>query len=76
MVLKLYSSLKQSEQNLVFMKYEGRKIIFSTNVAESSITIDNIVYVIDCGFQKISCFDKNEAINRLKIIPVSKSNAL
>jgi ATP-dependent RNA helicase DDX35 len=54
-VLPLYANLPMDQQQLVFqtLPKDTRKIIISTNVAETSITIDGIVYVVDCGFVKV-----------------------
>lgn len=54
--LPLYAGLPSSEQLAVFQPaQEGeRKVIVATNVAEASVTIDGIVYVVDCGFAKVS----------------------
>lgn len=53
-ILPLYSSLPQEEQNKVFQKNLGNKrlIVISTNVAETSLTIPNVKYVVDCGKEK------------------------
>lgn len=60
MVVPLYSSLPQQQQQRIFDKapgknkkgIAGRKVVVSTNVAETSLTIDGIVYVVDPGFSK------------------------
>ena len=54
--LPLYAGLPSAEQLAVFQPAEEgeRKVIVATNVAEASVTIDGIVYVIDCGFVKVS----------------------
>ena len=56
-ILPLHSSMPKEEQEKVFMHYEFRKIILSTNIAESSITIDDISYVIDSGRVKVNFSD-------------------
>ena len=55
--LPLYASLPPEEQALIFdpAPRDTRKIIFATNIAEASVTIDGIKYVVDCGFVKVSC---------------------
>jgi len=54
--LPLYASLPPEEQALIFdpAPRDTRKIIFATNIAEASVTIDGIKYVVDCGFVKVS----------------------
>ncbi|EGR30485.1 hypothetical protein IMG5_130770 [Ichthyophthirius multifiliis] len=76
-ILPLYSGLPQEEQLEVFKPVDNntRKIIISTNIAESSITIQGIVYVIDCLHQKINYFDYKKGIDNLQVIPISKQSA-
>ncbi|RPB05101.1 P-loop containing nucleoside triphosphate hydrolase protein [Choiromyces venosus 120613-1] len=52
-----------------------RKVIVSTNIAEASVTIENIVFVIDCGFVKLRAFDPRTGIETLTAVPVSKASA-
>ena len=54
LILPLYSSLPSAKQAEIFepTPINTRKVVISTNIAETSITIDNIVYVVDCGFSK------------------------
>ena len=52
-----------------------RRIILSTNIAETSITIPGIKYVVDPGFVKIKNFDSKRNIESLITIPISKANA-
>ncbi|KAM7487688.1 hypothetical protein LguiB_025172 [Lonicera macranthoides] len=58
LVLACHGSMASSEQNLIFDKREGvKKIVLATNIAETSITIDDVVFVIDCGKAKESSYD-------------------
>ena len=75
--LPLYAGLSSEEQMYVFDKApEGtRKVVFSTNIAEASVTIDGIVYVIDCGFVKQRAYNPQTGIETLTATPVSKASA-
>ena len=76
-ILQLYSNLPSDEQIKIFMNYPNqRKIILSTNIAETSLTIDGIVYVIDCGFSKQICFNPRNGLETLAIAPISKNSAI
>jgi ATP-dependent RNA helicase DDX35 len=54
--LPIYANLPLEKQMLVFASagYNTRKVVVATNIAEASLTIDGIVYVVDCGFVKVS----------------------
>ncbi len=74
-VLPLFARLSAMEQKRVFSRTRGRKIIVATNVAETSITIPGIKYVIDSGLARISQYSPRSRITALPILPVSKSSA-
>ncbi|KAI5191087.1 pre-mRNA-splicing factor ATP-dependent RNA helicase DHX15/PRP43 [Nematocida minor] len=73
--LPLYSSLPMHAQNEIFEKKGGRKVIFATNIAETSITIESIVYVIDCGYSKQKIYDSKMQSEMLLRLLISKSSA-
>jgi len=74
-VLPLYSRLRQSEQIKIFQTHSGRRVVLATNVAETSITVPGIKYVIDTGFARVSRYSIQSKIQRLPIEPVSRSSA-
>lgn len=49
-----------------------RKIVFATNIAETSLTVDNVGYVIDCGFVKQNQFNPQTGMESLVLVPISK----
>ncbi|MFO7558137.1 MAG: ATP-dependent RNA helicase HrpA [Desulfobacterales bacterium] len=74
-VLPLFARLSAEEQKKIFKKIPDRKIIVSTNIAETSITIPGIRYVVDTGLARISSYSPRSRITSLPIVPVSKSSA-
>ena len=75
--LPLFAGLSTEEQMYVFepAPENTRKVILSTNIAEASITIDNIVYVIDSGFAKLRAYNPVSGIETLTPVPISKASA-
>ncbi|KAF2277349.1 P-loop containing nucleoside triphosphate hydrolase protein [Westerdykella ornata] len=75
--LPLYAGLSTDQQMYVFQPAaeNTRKVIVSTNIAEASVTIDGIGYVIDCGFVKLRNYDPGLGIERLSVCPVSRASA-
>lgn len=75
--MPLYAGLTSEQQMYVFDRPpEGtRKVVFSTNIAEASITIDGIVYVVDSGYVKLRAYDPKTGIESLVTTPISKASA-
>jgi len=74
-VMPLYARLSASEQNRVFQAHRGQRIILATNVAETSVTVPGIRYVIDPGFARISRYSSRSKVQRLPIESVSQASA-
>lgn len=74
-VLPLYARLSAADQMKVFASHSGRKIVVATNVAETSITVPGIRFVVDTGVARISSYDPRTRTTTLPISPVSKSSA-
>ncbi|MGW5940694.1 ATP-dependent RNA helicase HrpA [Streptomyces celluloflavus] len=74
-VLPLYARLSHAEQHRVFQKHAGRRIVLATNVAETSLTVPGIRYVIDPGMARISRYSFRTKVQRLPIEPVSQASA-
>ncbi|MFZ4832106.1 ATP-dependent RNA helicase HrpA [Rouxiella sp. Mn2063] len=74
-ILPLYARLSNSEQNRVFQSHSGRRIVLATNVAETSLTVPGIKYVIDPGTARISRYSFRTKVQRLPIEPVSQASA-
>ena len=74
-VLPLHGKLPPDEQQKVFQLDDQRKIVFATNVAETSVTIPGVKYIIDTGLAKELCFDPKRNMNSLKVRIISQSSA-
>jgi ATP-dependent RNA helicase DDX35 len=75
--LPLFAGLTTEEQMYVFepAAENTRKVVLATNIAEASVTIDGIVYVIDCGYVKLRAYNPESGIEILTPVPVSKASA-
>jgi ATP-dependent helicase HrpA len=74
-VLPLYARLSAAEQHRVFAPHRGRRIVLATNVAETSLTVPGIRYVVDPGTARISRFNRRTKVQRLPIEPISQASA-
>jgi ATP-dependent helicase HrpA len=74
-ILPLYARLSFAEQHRVFQSHPGRRIVLATNVAETSLTVPGIKYVIDPGTARISRYGFRTKVQRLPIEPVSQASA-
>lgn len=74
-VVPLYSRLSATEQHRVFSPHTGRRIVLATNVAETSLTVPGIRYVVDTGVARISRYSVRTKVQRLPIEPVSQASA-
>jgi len=74
-ILPLYSRLSADEQNKIFTAHNKRRIVLATNVAETSLTVPGIKYVIDPGLARISRYAPSRKVQRLPIEPVSQASA-
>ncbi|XP_010529181.1 PREDICTED: probable pre-mRNA-splicing factor ATP-dependent RNA helicase DEAH9 [Tarenaya hassleriana] len=77
LALPLYSGLSRAEQELIFAPTPRgkRKVIFSTNIAETSLTLEGVVYVIDSGFSKQKFYNPISDIENLVVAPISKASS-
>ncbi len=77
LILPIYSQLPSDVQAKIFHKSDNgmRKCIVATNIAETSLTVDGIMFVIDAGFCKLKVFNPRIGIDDLQIYPISQANA-
>jgi pre-mRNA-splicing factor ATP-dependent RNA helicase DHX38/PRP16 len=76
-ILPIYSQMPADLQAKIFEKGEGgaRKVIVATNIAETSLTVDGIMYVVDAGFSKLKVYNPRMGMDALQITPISQANA-
>ncbi len=74
-VLPLYARLSAVEQQRIFQPHTGRRIVLATNVAETSLTVPGVRYVVDAGAARISRYSHRLKVQRLPIEPVSQASA-
>ncbi|HET9420253.1 MAG TPA: ATP-dependent RNA helicase HrpA, partial [Nocardioides sp.] len=74
-VVPLYSRLSAAEQHKVFAPHPGRRVVLATNVAETSLTVPGIRYVVDTGVARISRYSARTKVQRLPIEAISQASA-
>jgi ATP-dependent helicase HrpA len=74
-VLSLYGRLSSAEQHRIFERHAGRRAVLSTNVAETSLTVPGVRYVVDLGTARISRYSRRTKVQRLPIEPISQASA-
>ncbi len=74
-VLPLFARLSQAEQDKIFDDHGGRRIVLATNVAETSLTVPGIRYVIDAGTARVKRYSFRSKVEQLMVEPVSQSSA-
>ena len=74
-ILPLYARLSAADQHRVFKPHRGRRIVLATNVAETSLTVPGIKYVIDPGTARISRYSHRTKVQRLPVEPISQASA-
>jgi ATP-dependent helicase HrpA len=74
-VLPLYARLPTVEQQRIFAPHTGRRVVLATNVAETSLTVPGIRYVVDPGTARISRYSRRTKVQRLPIEPISQASA-
>ncbi|MGN6689197.1 MAG: ATP-dependent RNA helicase HrpA [Actinomycetales bacterium] len=74
-ILPLFARLSAAEQHRVFASHQGRRIVLATNVAETSLTVPGIRYVVDPGTARISRYSTRLKVQRLPIEPISQASA-
>jgi ATP-dependent helicase HrpA len=74
-VVPLYARLSAAEQHRVFERHSRRRVVLATNVAETSLTVPGIRYVVDAGLARVSRYSTRTKVQRLPIEPVSQASA-
>jgi ATP-dependent helicase HrpA len=74
-VLPLFARLSQAEQDRIFQEHSGRRIVLATNVAETSLTVPGIRYVIDAGTARVKRYSFRQKVEQLMVEPISQAAA-
>src|SRR6185312_12407316 len=74
-VLPLFARLSQAEQERIFDSHTGRRIVLATNVAETSLTVPGIHYVIDAGTARVKRYSFRSKVEQLLVEPISRAAA-
>ena len=74
--LELYGGQDRETQDRIFEVTERPRVIFTTNIAETSITVPNVTGVVDSGIERMSLYDDSEKVNVLRTLPISMQNAI
>ena len=74
-ILPLYARLSVGDQEKIFARHTGRRVVLSTNVAETSLTVPGIRYVVDSGLARISRYSVRNKVQRLPIEKIARANA-
>jgi ATP-dependent helicase HrpA len=74
-ILPLFARLSAAEQHRVFGQHTGRRVVLATNVAETSLTVPGVRYVVDAGTARISRYSQRTKVQRLPIEPISRASA-
>ncbi len=74
-VVPLFARLSQAEQDRVFDAHSGRRIVLATNVAETSLTVPGIRYVVDAGTARVKRYSYRSKVEQLMVEPISQSSA-
>uniref|UniRef100_A0A0A9X3T7 RNA helicase n=1 Tax=Lygus hesperus TaxID=30085 RepID=A0A0A9X3T7_LYGHE len=77
LILPIYASLAPKEQARIYAPTPTgvRKVVLATNIAETSITIDGVVYVVDCGLCKQDYYNSRTMVEELRVVPISQASA-
>ncbi|KAJ5763759.1 hypothetical protein N7533_002440 [Penicillium manginii] len=76
-ILPIYSQMPAEQQARIFERADAgvRKVIVATNIAETSLTVDGIMYVVDAGYSKLKVYNPRMGMDTLQITPISQANA-
>ncbi|CAI7627952.1 unnamed protein product [Penicillium pancosmium] len=76
-ILPIYSQMPAEQQAKIFERADAgvRKVIVATNIAETSLTVDGIMYVVDAGYSKLKVYNPRMGMDTLQITPISQANA-